>query len=132
MANSEFSLLYTGLCLLMCLLKELVLKQAKSHWLHLFGFSPLCVFSNVSLNCQPEEIHSHTGCICLTFIRCVFLNASSNCLPEKRHSHIGCICLTFRHCVFSNDSSNCPPEKRHSHIGCILSLIHISEPTRRP
>ena len=35
---------YTGLCLFMCLLKELGSDQAKSHWLHLFHFSPLCIF----------------------------------------------------------------------------------------
>ena len=38
---------YTGLCLFICLLKELGSEQAKSHWLHLFDFSPLCVFKCV-------------------------------------------------------------------------------------
>ena len=44
MANGDFSPFYTGLCLFICLLKELGAEQAKSHWLHLFDFSPLCVF----------------------------------------------------------------------------------------
>ena len=43
----KISLFYTGLCLLICLLKELEAEQANSHWLHLFDFSPLCVFKCV-------------------------------------------------------------------------------------
>ena len=38
---------FTALCLFKCLLKELGSKQAKSHWLHLFDFSPLCIFKCV-------------------------------------------------------------------------------------
>ena len=56
---------------------------------------------------MDQSTHSHTGCICWTFLRCVFLNVSSNGLPERMHSHIGCICFTFLHCAFSNVSSNC-------------------------
>ena len=44
MTNVSFSPFYTDLCLFICLLKELETEQAKSHWLHLFGFFPLCVF----------------------------------------------------------------------------------------
>ena len=72
-------------------------------------------------------MHSHTGCICLTFLRCVLSNVSSNDLPEKRHSHIGCICMAFLHCEFSNESSNCLPERMQSHIGCIcLAFLHCA------
>ena len=44
MTNGEFSPFQIGLCLFACLLKELGSEQAKSRWLHLFDFSPLCVF----------------------------------------------------------------------------------------
>ena len=40
--NSNFSPFY--MCLFICLSKELRAEQAKSHWLHLFDFSPLCLF----------------------------------------------------------------------------------------
>ena len=54
--------------------------DAKSHHkLHLFDFSPLCVFK-----LPVWERHNHIGCICLTFLRYVF----SNGLPEMRQSHI--------------------------------------------
>ena len=42
MTNCHFS--HTDLCLFVCLLKELGSEHAKSQWLHLFDFSPLCVF----------------------------------------------------------------------------------------
>ena len=48
-----------------------------------------------------NQRHSHTGCICLTFLHCGFSGVSSNGLPERMHSHIGCICLTYLHCVIS-------------------------------
>ena len=89
-------------------------------------------------------MHSHTGCICLTYLHYVFLNKSSNqpvnafsqklhfllssivcfyvfwnCLLEKRQSHTDCNCLIFLHCVCSNASSNSPFEKMHSHTSCI-------------
>ena len=38
---------FTEVCLFICLLKELGSEQVKSHWLHLFDFSPLCVFKCV-------------------------------------------------------------------------------------
>ena len=41
MTNVNFSPFYTALCLFICLLKELGAEQAKSHWVHLFDFSPL-------------------------------------------------------------------------------------------
>ena len=59
------------------------------------------MFLNVSSNCLPEGIHSHTGCICLTCLHCAFSNVSSNFLHEGMHSHIGCICLTFLHCALA-------------------------------
>ena len=65
------------------------------HWLHLFDFSPLCVFFKCVLKMSArEEAKSHWLHL-LTFLHCAFSNESSNYLPEKRQSHIGCICLTF-------------------------------------
>ena len=81
-------------------------------------FTAVC-FSNVSSKRLHNMMHSHIGCICLTFLHCAFSNVSSNHLPVRMQSHIGCICLSFLHCVFSYVSSNCLHEKRHSHIGCI-------------
>ena len=123
---------------------------AKSHWMHLFGFSPLCVcslnalgskqarshciclvflhycaLSSVSSSHLPERMHNHTDCICVTFLCCAFLNVSSICLPEKRHNHTGCICLVFLHCEFSNVSSKHLHKRMQSHIGCIcLVFLH--------
>ena len=65
-----------------------------------------CAFSNVSSNCLPVRMHSHTGYICLAFLHCVFSNESSNCLPERMHGHTGCNCLTFLQYGFSNVSVN--------------------------
>ena len=53
--NGDFSSFYTRLCLFICLLKELGSEQAKSHWLHLFDFSPLCVFKWVLKLPAQEE-----------------------------------------------------------------------------
>ena len=44
----------------------------KSHWLHLFDFSPMCV-SNVSSNCFYKKRHNYIGGICLAFFRCAFV-----------------------------------------------------------
>ena len=52
MTNGNFLPFYTDLCLFVCLLKELGSQQAKLHWLHLFGFSPLCVFKCVFKLCS--------------------------------------------------------------------------------
>ena len=98
--------------------------DAKSHWLHLFGFSPEWVFKS---KCLPMQMQNHTGFICLTYFRCVFSNVSSNGLHERMQSHIDCICLTFLHCAFLNVSSNGLHEKMQSHIGCIC-LIFLHQP----
>ena len=50
--------------------------HAKSYGLHMFDFSPLCVFKCV-LNGLPDWMHNHIGCICLTFLRCEFSNVFS-------------------------------------------------------
>ena len=39
---------------------------------HLWINCDHCGSSNVSLNCLPEKMHSHTGCICSPFLRYVF------------------------------------------------------------
>ena len=112
------STIYTALCVFSfkCTLKLLAWEDASSHWLHLFDFSPPCVwifsavsfqiaclrgyiitlvalftFSNVSSNCLHEGMQNHTGCIILLFLHC----ESSNGLPRRVHNHNGCICLTF-------------------------------------
>ena len=90
---------FSPLCISKCLLKLAAIEDEKSHWLHFFTFLH-CAFLNVSSNCLPERMKSHIGCICLTFLHCVFSNVSSNWLPESMKNHIDCICLTFLHCVF--------------------------------
>ena len=84
-----------------------------------------CASSNVTSNCLPEMMLNHIGCICLTFLHCVFSNAFSKCLLEMMHNHIGCICLTFLHCVFSNVFSKCLRERMQSHTDCIFLLFSI-------
>ena len=42
-----------------------------------------------------QSMHSHIGCICLSFLHRVFSNVSSNRLRDMMHTHIGCICLIF-------------------------------------
>ena len=88
-----------SLCIFKCLLKLIVCKDAKSHWLHLFEFFD-CAFSNVSSNRLPVRMQSNIGCICLTFLRCAFSNVSSNCLLVRMQSKIGCISFTFLRCEF--------------------------------
>ena len=68
-------------------------------------------------------MHSHTGCICLSFLHCVFSNVSSNCLLEWMQSHIGCIYMIFLQCVFSNVSSKRLHAKMYSHTGYTLSYL---------
>ena len=57
LANSRFSPIY--ICLFICLFKELGSAQGKSHWLHLFGFCPLCVFKCPLISSAREEAKSH-------------------------------------------------------------------------
>ena len=59
MTNCHISPVYTGLCLFMCLLKELGSEQAKSHWLHLFNFSPLCILKCLLKELGSEHAKSH-------------------------------------------------------------------------
>ena len=107
-------------CIIKCVPKALAWEDAKSHRLHLFVFSLLCLF--IWALKELGSVHaSRTGCICLSFLHCVFSNVSSNCLHEKMHNHTGCICLTFLQCVSSNVSSNYPPERMHNHTGRICS-----------
>ena len=54
-----YSIFYTGVCLFICLLKELGSEQAKSHWMHLFDFSPLCVFKCILKELSLEDAKSH-------------------------------------------------------------------------
>ena len=53
------------------------------------------MFSNEPSNGLIDRMHSHIGCICVTFFHYVFLNESSNGLQKKMPNHIDCICLTF-------------------------------------
>jgi len=85
---------FSGFLYSMCVLKLPAREDAKSHWLHLFGFFLHCAFSCVSSNGLPERMQSHIGYICLTFPHCACSCVSSNCLPERMQSHIGCICFT--------------------------------------
>ena len=69
------------------------------------------------------RMHSHIGCICLTFLHCVFSNVSSEHLPGRMHNHIVCIYLAFRHCVFSNVHLNGSFEMKHNCTGCNCSTF---------
>ena len=71
-------------------------------------------------------MHSHFGCICLTFPHCVFSNEPSNSVHGRMQSHIGCICLTLLHCVFWDVYSSCFSPRMHTCIGCIylIFLLH--------
>ena len=59
MGNNAFSPFYTGVCLFICLLKELRLKHLKSYWLHMFGSSLLCVFKGFLKLPALEDEKSH-------------------------------------------------------------------------
>ena len=109
----EMFLNFATMCFFICLLKELGPEHAKSHWLHLLYFSPVCILK-VSSNRLSKKRQSHIGCI--SFLQCVLSNVSSSWLPEKRQIHIGCIYLAFHQCAFSNVSSNRLPKERHCHI----------------
>ena len=100
-----------------------LVEYAENQWRNGIFSKQDCAFSNGSSNCLPERMHSHIGCIGLTFLHCAFSNVSSSRLHKKRHSHIGCICSTFRHCEFSNVSSKHLHKKMQSHIGCICSTF---------
>ena len=94
------------------------------HWLHLFGFSPVCIIhSTPRLSAFSNRLavnkHSRSCSICLVFkctlkllawtgaksrTHCIFLHFSTMCafsnrLPEKMYSRISCICLIFLNCV---------------------------------
>ena len=98
--------------------------DAKSHWLHLFGFPPLCVFK-CFLKSLLEWVQSHIGRICLTFLHGVFSNVSSKTLDHSMHIRNGCICETFLHYMFSNVSSNHLSARMQNHAGCIcLAFLH--------
>ena len=84
---------FSPLCVFKCLLKSPDWEDAKSHWLHMFGLSVIKWYPQSAF--IYKKMHSHTGCICLTFLHCVISSVFSNCLPERMHSHTGCICLAF-------------------------------------
>ena len=63
------------------------------HFISLASF--WCVFSNASLNCFFERMHSRIGCTCLAFLHCVSSNVPSKCLHVLLHTRIGCIFVTF-------------------------------------
>ena len=67
----------------------------KSYTLYILFTFQHCVFSNVSSNCLPERMQTHTGNICLPFLHCVFSNGLSKHVHKQIHNHTGCICLTF-------------------------------------
>ena len=63
--------------------------DAKSHWLHLYAFSPNGVF-RCFLKSSLNRWKVANGCTCM-----LFSTVSSNCLPEKMQSRIGCIFTLF-------------------------------------
>ena len=117
---------FSRLCGFRCLFKWPASEGACSHWLHLFDFSPLCIFS--CFHCLIERMQSYIGCICLSFPLCVFSNVSSTHQDQSRYIHTGCIGLTFLHCVFSDVSSNDLPDRMHGYTGNIcltFSTVHF-------
>ena len=87
--------------------------------MHVFGFSPLCIFKNVSLICSQKKMHCHIRCICSTFLCCVLLNVCSKRLHKRMQIHIGCICLTLTHCAFANVLSKHIHKKIFNYTRCI-------------
>ena len=83
---------FSPLCVFKCLHKELVSEQAKSHWLHLFDFSPLCVFKCVLKASAREDAKSHwlQLCAALWIVRGIV-----NC---TRHCEL-CAALCAHNCV---------------------------------
>ena len=79
----EMFLNFATMCFFICLLKELGPEHAKSHWLHLLYFSPVCILK-VSSNRLSKKRQSHIGCI--SFLQCVLSNVSLSWLPET-NSH---------------------------------------------
>ena len=91
---------FSPLCFFKCVLKSPAPEEALSHWQHLFDFSPLCVFK-CYLKSPAQEEGKHISCICLTFLHCAFSNVASNRLHKKRHNHINYICFHFfLQCIF--------------------------------
>ena len=72
------------------------------------------VFSYVYSKHLAMKMHNHTGYICLFVLHCVFSDVNSKHLPMKMRNHIGCTCLSFPRCVFLSVSLNCPHQKRQS------------------
>ena len=72
-------------------------------------------------------MHTHIGCICLTFLHCVFSYVSSKHLHCRMHNHTGCICSIFLRCVFSNVFSKRLPKQMQSHTDCTCdpSLLSV-------
>ena len=118
-------------------LKMPVCWVAYSHWLHWLDFSPTCVFrcvlklpawdyvfSYVSFIHLDQSMHSHTGCICLTFLHCAFPNVYSKSLDQRRQSHTGCIFFRYSHTVYFQK----PPEIACLKEGIFTSVAFIWHP----
>ena len=116
------------MCIFNCLLRLPVWIVVKSHWLqlHLFDFSPVCIFKCVFEYSMHFTMRSHTGNICLIYLHCVFSNEPLTRWPKWMHSYIGGSCLTFLHCGFSNESSNNLALRMHSYICCIYSAFLLT------
>ena len=50
---------FSPLCVFKCVLKTLAEEDAKSHWLHLFDFSPVCIFKCVLKMSALGDAKSH-------------------------------------------------------------------------
>merc|ERR1719264_716625 len=60
------------LCVYKCALKFLG-SEMQDHIVRICENVPFCVYSDVHLNGMHAILHTHTVCICLTFLRYVFL-----------------------------------------------------------
>ena len=89
-----------------CILKTSPREDAQSHWLQLFGFSPVWVFKRIWLLCiMCFQMHPQITCprrciIALAAFFWLFSAVTSNGLHVKWNSLNCCICTIFPNCVF--------------------------------
>ena len=124
-------------------------EDVKSHWLHLFDFSPLCVFKWVftlpntrgciitlvtfvglfsSMYFQMSPEIAFTRGFVTTLIALVWLFSTVRFQMCSQIEYMrGCIVtlVAFLHCVFSNVSSKHLYKRMQTYIGCIcLTFLH--------
>ena len=124
-----FSLLWLSkcsfkLCVIKSILKLLAREDAKSHWLHLYDFSPLCVFTCVLKSPAWQDAKSHWLHLFDLSQLCIFkcLLESPACEDTKSHwLHL----KTYRDIVaFARLFSIVHFQITHQR-GCITTLVAV-------